>query len=114
MAEKVWLITGASRGSGRVWAEAALARGDKVAVTARDVASVAELATRYGDAALPLALDVTDAAQVRQAVAQAHDQFVRHAFPRTRGRVNLQIMNTFTLTETGVRPGKGAHACVFR
>lgn len=75
MSSKVWLITGASRGFGRIWAEAALERGDKVAATARDVASVADLAERFGDAALPLALDVTDADQVRMAVGQAHAHF---------------------------------------
>ena len=37
---KVWLITGASRGFGRRWTEAALARGDKVAATARDLKSL--------------------------------------------------------------------------
>ena len=37
MANKVWFITGTSKGFGRVWAEAALARGDRVAATARDV-----------------------------------------------------------------------------
>ena len=34
MTQKVWLITGASRGFGHIWAKAALARGDKVAATA--------------------------------------------------------------------------------
>ena len=74
---KVWLITGASRGLGRIWAEAALARGDHVAATARDADAVADLAERFGDAVLPLALDVTDAAQVKNAVAQAHARFGR-------------------------------------
>ncbi len=37
---KVWFITGASRGFGRVWADAALKRGDKVAATARKLASI--------------------------------------------------------------------------
>ena len=32
---KVWFITGASKGFGREWAEAALERGDRVAATAR-------------------------------------------------------------------------------
>jgi NAD(P)-dependent dehydrogenase (short-subunit alcohol dehydrogenase family) len=32
---KTWFITGASRGFGRIWAEAALKRGDKVTATAR-------------------------------------------------------------------------------
>ncbi len=77
MSNKVWFITGASRGFGRIWAEAALERGDQVAATARDVASVADLAERFGDAVLPLALDVTDAEQVQTAVGQAHARFGR-------------------------------------
>jgi NADP-dependent 3-hydroxy acid dehydrogenase YdfG len=64
MAAKVWFITGTSRGFGHEWAIAALERGDKVAATARDTASLRELADKYGDAVVPLALDVTD----RQAV----------------------------------------------
>jgi NADP-dependent 3-hydroxy acid dehydrogenase YdfG len=40
---KVWFITGASRGFGRVWADAALKRGDKVAATARKLESIADL-----------------------------------------------------------------------
>ena len=75
--KKTWFITGASRGFGRIWTEAALTRGDQVAATARDVASVADLKERFGDAVLPLALDVTDAGQVRRAVTQAHAHFGR-------------------------------------
>jgi NAD(P)-dependent dehydrogenase (short-subunit alcohol dehydrogenase family) len=74
---KTWFITGASRGFGRIWAEAALSRGDKVAATARKLRDVADLTERFGDAVLPLALDVTDPEQVRQAVAQAHARFGR-------------------------------------
>ena len=77
MNSKVWFITGASRGFGRIWAEAALERGDKVAATARKVKDVADLSERFGDAVLPLALDVTDAEQVKQAVPQAHTHFGR-------------------------------------
>src|SRR5579871_1259672 len=77
MAGKTWFITGASRGFGRIWAEAALARGDLVAATSRTLAGVADLRERFGDAVLPLALDVTDSAQVRQGVGQAHAQFGR-------------------------------------
>ncbi len=72
---KVWFITGASRGFGRVWAEAALERGDKVAATARNRASIADLAERYGENALTLELDVTRPDQVQAAVAQAHSHF---------------------------------------
>src|SRR3954471_172544 len=72
---KVWFITGTSKGFGRVWAEAALARGDRVAATARDTATLAGLVERYGDDVLPLALDVTDKAAVDAAVAAAHERF---------------------------------------
>lgn len=75
MNSKVWLITGASRGLGRIWAEAALKRGDKVTVTARKLADVADLKERFGDAVLPLALDVTDPGQVQQVVQQAYAHF---------------------------------------
>ena len=77
MNSKVWFITGASRGFGRIWAEAALERGDQVAATARDVASIADLTKQFGDAVLPLALDVTNPEQVHQAVGQAHAHFGR-------------------------------------
>ena len=74
---KVWLITGSSRGFGRSFAESALDRGDRVAATARNVAALDDLAAKYGDAVLPLALDVTDKAAVGAAVAAAHEKFGR-------------------------------------
>jgi NADP-dependent 3-hydroxy acid dehydrogenase YdfG len=76
-AGKVWFITGASRGFGRVWAEAALKRGDKVAATARQLASIAGLAEQYSDSVLTLELDVTKPGQVKTAVEQAHAHFGR-------------------------------------
>jgi NAD(P)-dependent dehydrogenase (short-subunit alcohol dehydrogenase family) len=77
MAAKVWFITGTSRGFGREWAIAALERGDKVAATARDTASLRDLADKYGDAVLPLALDVTARQAVFDTVARAHNHFGR-------------------------------------
>ncbi|SNT09082.1 SDR family oxidoreductase [Rhodococcoides kyotonense] len=77
MAEKVWFITGTSRGFGREWAIAALDRGDKVAATARDISTLTDLTEKYGDAVLPIALDVTDRAADFAAVKQAHDHFGR-------------------------------------
>ncbi|HDV6325020.1 TPA: SDR family NAD(P)-dependent oxidoreductase [Burkholderia cenocepacia] len=77
MADKVWFITGASRGFGRIWAEAALARGDRVAATARQPGGLNELVERYGESVLPLAFDVTDPAQAAHVVAQAHAHFGR-------------------------------------
>src|SRR3954466_12907713 len=72
---KVWFITGTSKGFGRVWAEAALERGDRVAATARDIATLEPLVERYGDKILPIQLDVTDKAAIDAAVAAAHDRF---------------------------------------
>ena len=74
---KVWFITGASRGFGRIWANAALKRGDKVAATARQLESIADLDEKYGENVLTLELDVTRPEQVKIAVAQAHAHFGR-------------------------------------
>ncbi|GAA2799619.1 SDR family NAD(P)-dependent oxidoreductase [Kitasatospora paracochleata] len=74
---KIWLVTGSSRGLGRSFVEAALARGDRAAATARDTADLDDLVAAYGDAVLPLRLDVTDRASVDAAVARAQEHFGR-------------------------------------
>jgi NAD(P)-dependent dehydrogenase (short-subunit alcohol dehydrogenase family) len=74
---KTWFITGASRGFGREWAIAALERGDTVAATARDTATLDDLVERFGDKILPLRLDVSDREADIAAVAQAHERFGR-------------------------------------
>ncbi|GAA1608077.1 SDR family NAD(P)-dependent oxidoreductase [Nonomuraea maheshkhaliensis] len=75
--QKVWFVTGSNRGLGRNFVEAALARGDKVAATARSTAALKELTDTYGDAILPLELDVTDRAAVFATVKQAKEHFGR-------------------------------------
>ena len=72
---KTWFITGSSRGFGRVWAEAALERGDKVAATARDKDSLADLQEKFRDSVLTLTLDVTKPEQAEAAVNQAFAHF---------------------------------------
>jgi NAD(P)-dependent dehydrogenase (short-subunit alcohol dehydrogenase family) len=84
MTGKVWFITGTSRGFGREWAIAALDRGDRVAATARNTASLSALVDQYGDAVLPIELDVTDRTAATAAVAEAHDHF---------GRLDIVINN---------------------
>jgi len=74
---KVWFITGTSRGFGRVWAEAALKRGDKVAATARKLENIADLKEKYGEQVLTLELDVTKPDQAKAALTQAHTYFGR-------------------------------------
>ncbi|HEY0447834.1 SDR family oxidoreductase [Actinophytocola sp.] len=77
MAFKTWFITGSSRGFGREWTIAALDRGDRVTATARDLASLDDLVAKYGDAILPIQLDVTDRAAGFAAVKQAREHFGR-------------------------------------
>jgi NADP-dependent 3-hydroxy acid dehydrogenase YdfG len=58
--QKVWFITGVSRGFGRIWAEAALDRGNQVAATARNIDSLKSLSEKYGDLVFLQQLDVTN------------------------------------------------------
>jgi len=91
-ASKVWFITGSSRGFGRVWTHAALERGDKVAASARNVASIADLKAKYGSNVLTLELDVTKPEQVTNAVQQAHAHF---------GRIDVVLNNAgYSLVST--------------
>ena len=77
MNEVSWFITGSSRGFGRALAVAALESGDRVAATARNPEQLAELTERFGERVLPLALDVTDATAVGEALRQASLAFGR-------------------------------------
>ncbi|GAB3085758.1 SDR family NAD(P)-dependent oxidoreductase [Isoptericola nanjingensis] len=76
--QRVWLVTGSSRGFGRAIVEAVLEHGDAVVATARRVDDLAPLAERFGDDRLLLApLDVTDAEAARATVAAAVERFGR-------------------------------------
>ncbi len=71
----VWFITGCSTGFGRELAKLVLERGWRAVVTARHPEQVQDLVAGHEDNALALALDVTDLAQVRDAVKQAASRF---------------------------------------
>jgi NAD(P)-dependent dehydrogenase (short-subunit alcohol dehydrogenase family) len=73
--QRVWFITGASTGFGRMLAEEVLKTGGKVVATARNIDKVADLEAKYPKAAKALALDVTDAGQVDSVVTQAFALF---------------------------------------
>lgn len=64
-----WFITGCSSGFGRALAETALAAGQRVIATARDVRSIADL-EKPGVCEVR-GLDITDAENVREVVAAA-------------------------------------------
>lgn len=74
-APAAWLITGCSTGIGRHIAVAALAKGRRVAVTARNPTTIEEIVARYPDHAVAMALDVTRRDQVEQAVAETERAF---------------------------------------
>lgn len=84
MSTKVWFITGTSKGFGRVWAEAALARGDQVAATARNLETLSPLIERFGKHVAALKLDVTNKADVEGAIAETHKRF---------GRIDVLVNN---------------------
>jgi len=73
---RTWFITGASRGIGRLLAEAALSVGDRVVATARRLDGLSK-ALRDHARLLPLQLDVTDAARVREGARLAVERFGR-------------------------------------
>ena len=72
---KTIFITGASRGFGKLWAEALLQRGDKVVATARNLSTLDDLVNKYGDNILPLQLDVNDRAADFAAIKKAKEHF---------------------------------------
>lgn len=74
---KVWFVTGASKGFGRYFVEAALGQGDQVVATARDVATLQGFADAHGDNVLAQTLDVTDKAAVDHAIEEAVGHFGR-------------------------------------
>ena len=72
---KTWFITGASKGFGREWTEAALERGDTVAGTARKLETLDALVEKYSEAFLPIRLNVTDRDADFAAVQKAAEHF---------------------------------------
>ncbi|TWV53624.1 SDR family NAD(P)-dependent oxidoreductase [Streptomyces misionensis] len=74
---RVWFITGASRGLGRAFTEAALAAGDRVVAAARDVGPLKELTEEHPGRLVPLSLDVADRRGVFAGVERAAAAFGR-------------------------------------
>lgn len=80
--EKVWFITGASRGLGRAFAEEAVARGDKVVAAARRVNAEDEFYSNPN--VLGVAIDVTNSEQIKHGVEKAIEHF---------GRIDVLVNN---------------------
>jgi NADP-dependent 3-hydroxy acid dehydrogenase YdfG len=68
---KTWFITGTSTGLGRLLTERLLAKGDRVAASARKPDALDDLKAQYGDLLWVAKLDITDTAQVREVIKNA-------------------------------------------
>ena len=77
MPRPVWFITGGTSGLGAAVTRAALERGFHVAATSRTPDSFESLDLPERDELLPLRLDLSDAASIREAVATAEQHFGR-------------------------------------
>lgn len=85
---RVWFVTGASRGLGRAFTEAALAAGDRVVGVARDLSPLDEVAAGHPERLLRLPADVTD----REAVFAVTRKAVEHF-----GRLDVVVNNAGAL-----------------
>jgi NAD(P)-dependent dehydrogenase (short-subunit alcohol dehydrogenase family) len=82
--QRVWFITGASTGFGKLLAEKLLRDGDKVVATARKPEQIATLAANHPKSCLVQKLDVTAQADVDAAVVATLEKF---------GRIDVLVNN---------------------
>jgi NAD(P)-dependent dehydrogenase (short-subunit alcohol dehydrogenase family) len=84
MTDRVWLITGCSSGFGRELATLVLKSGYKAGVSSRNIKDVMDIVKDYPQTALPVTLDVTNAAEIKSAVEQVEQKF---------GRIDVLVNN---------------------
>lgn len=89
LAGKVAVVTGASKGMGRAFAEALAGEGAKVVLLARASAALDEVAAQLAESAIAIACDVSDAASVRAAIDRAAAHF---------GRIDILVNNAAITT----------------
>ena len=93
----VWFITGCSTGFGHELAKLVLARGWRAVVTSRDQGKVQPLVEGTSERGLALSLDVTNAAQIKEAVAEAKRAF---------GRVDVLVNNAGYGYQSSIEEGE--------
>lgn len=81
---RVWIITGASRGLGWAFADAAATSGDTIVSTARNTGMLAELAKTHGERIVPMTLDVNSKADCDALVAEVIKRF---------GKIDILVNN---------------------
>ncbi|SET33729.1 SDR family NAD(P)-dependent oxidoreductase [Paenibacillus sp. NFR01] len=100
MSNKVWMVTGSSRGLGREIVLAALKHGERVIATARNAASLESLAAEYGEQIYPVSMDVTDNAGVLAAVRKGLDRFGRiDVLVNNAGYANVSSIEDITIAD---------------
>jgi len=82
--QRVWFITGTSKGFGQELVRAALARGDRVVATSREPQKVASLFRAEADRLLVVSLDLNSPVQIATAVESAMQHF---------GRIDVLVNN---------------------
>jgi NAD(P)-dependent dehydrogenase (short-subunit alcohol dehydrogenase family) len=95
----VWLVTGCSTGFGREFVKAALARGFRVAATARRLDAIADLVAGREGQALALKLDVADPADIAVVVDEVEREF---------GRIDVLVNNAGYGYAAAVEEGEDA------
>ena len=82
--QRVWFITGSSRGLGRHLTTAVLQKGDQVAATARNPEDLKDLRDEFPTQIEAISLDVTRSEQIQEAVRQTIKRF---------GRIDVLVNN---------------------
>ncbi|GAA5220859.1 SDR family NAD(P)-dependent oxidoreductase [Membranihabitans marinus] len=73
--QKIWFITGASKGMGLEITKAVLRNGDKVIATSRNTDTLIEKIDEYEGNLLPIKLDITNEKEVENAISKGIDEF---------------------------------------
>ena len=109
---KIWFVTGSSRGLGRTLVEAILAAGDRVIATARKPEELKDLSATYGNSIRAVKLDVTSPADVEKAVATAvssegsrHERARLFRVPRAAVALRRAQQQTVLAARSCVLPG---------
>jgi len=75
--QKVWFITGTSKGLGLALTQLVLSQGDKVISTSRNIGDLKNSVTTLQDRFLPLKVDITSDQEVKSAIEQGIEKFGR-------------------------------------
>lgn len=82
--QKVWFITGASKGLGLLLAQMLLSKGEKVIATSRNVDALEKSISKNNENFLPLKVDITSDKEVKMAIEKSIEKF---------GRIDVVVNN---------------------